>query len=84
MMNAQFIGKWRWFCHKLGIESLSNLGVSFHGGRDKRIGGYLIHSLSNFELIGDDKRWESSRMKEYSQNPMKISLNLTHYRSKWA
>jgi len=55
MMSAQFIGKWRWFCHKLGIEWISNLGVSFHGGRDERIGGYLIHSLSNFEIIGEDK-----------------------------
>ena len=38
-----------------GIEWPSKLRVSFHGGRDERIGGYLTHSLSNFELIGDDK-----------------------------
>ena len=38
-----------------GIEWPSKLRVSFHGGRDERIGGYLTHSLSNFEFIGDDK-----------------------------
>jgi len=62
MTSAQFIGKWMWFSHELGIEWLSNFRVTFHGGRDERIGGYLIHSLSNFELIGEDKRWELSRM----------------------
>ena len=46
----------------MGIEWLSNLGVSFHGGRGERIGGYLIHSISNFELIGEDKSSESSRI----------------------
>ena len=38
-----------------GIEWPSKLRVSFHGGRDERIGGYLTHFLSNFELIGYGK-----------------------------
>lgn len=37
MMSAQFIGKYKWFCHKLSIEWFSIIEVSFHGERDDRI-----------------------------------------------
>jgi len=62
MMSAQFIGNGGGFVINEGIEWLSNHGVSFHGARDDSIGCQWILILSNFELIGGDKRWEPSRV----------------------
>ena len=69
------------------LNDLTNLElVSMEQGmREQEVNGSLASPISSSqEEIRDGILLESSRMEEYSQNPMNISLNLAQRRSKWA